>query len=122
MRVVFIHVCLRRNGANLVFFFFQAEDGIRDVAVTGVQTCALPISSICIWCSKKRWTKSRVTVEVDRVTLDCAAKACSIENGALGKPALRASVTTGVIPGAVTPPHVRGRLGRTEPLRSTWGI
>src|SRR2546429_9726331 len=29
-------VCSRR-------FFFQAEDGIRDVAVTGVQTCALPI-------------------------------------------------------------------------------
>src|SRR2546429_104501 len=27
----------------LLFFFFQAEDGIRDVAVTGVQTCALPI-------------------------------------------------------------------------------
>src|SRR2546422_5467942 len=26
-------------------FFFQAEDGIRDVAVTGVQTCALPISA-----------------------------------------------------------------------------
>src|SRR5256884_4000765 len=29
-----------------LFFFFQAEDGIRDVAVTGVQTCALPISPI----------------------------------------------------------------------------
>src|SRR5687768_14293950 len=28
------------------FFFFQAEDGIRDVAVTGVQTCALPISHL----------------------------------------------------------------------------
>src|SRR6266436_5935882 len=28
---------------SLSFFFFQAEDGIRDVAVTGVQTCALPI-------------------------------------------------------------------------------
>src|SRR6266542_2615269 len=27
-----------------VFFFFQAEDGIRDATVTGVQTCALPIS------------------------------------------------------------------------------
>src|SRR5215213_8785972 len=27
------------------FFFFQAEDGIRDWSVTGVQTCALPISS-----------------------------------------------------------------------------
>src|SRR5687768_10113557 len=34
------------NGQSfcLFFFFFQAEDGIRDVAVTGVQTCALPIS------------------------------------------------------------------------------
>src|SRR6478672_10374817 len=27
----------------LLFFFFQAEDGIRDLIVTGVQTCALPI-------------------------------------------------------------------------------
>src|SRR2546430_167600 len=27
----------------LAFFFFQAEDGIRDLTVTGVQTCALPI-------------------------------------------------------------------------------
>src|SRR5689334_23590942 len=27
-----------------LFFFFQAEDGIRDGTVTGVQTCALPIS------------------------------------------------------------------------------
>src|SRR5216684_6924440 len=30
---------------SVFFFFFQAEDGIRDVAVTGVQTCALPISN-----------------------------------------------------------------------------
>src|SRR5256885_7259804 len=29
---------------SLAFFFFQAEDGIRDYKVTGVQTCALPIS------------------------------------------------------------------------------
>src|SRR5256885_3132789 len=29
----------------MFFFFFQAEDGIRDYKVTGVQTCALPISS-----------------------------------------------------------------------------
>ena len=28
------------------FFFFQAEDGIRDIGVTGVQTCALPISGL----------------------------------------------------------------------------
>src|SRR3712207_7245086 len=31
-----------------IFFFFQAEDGIRDIGVTGVQTCALPISSPCL--------------------------------------------------------------------------
>src|SRR3989449_3436024 len=35
--VVTVYICK-------YFFFFQAEDGIRDVAVTGVQTCALPIS------------------------------------------------------------------------------
>src|SRR5207249_7466732 len=34
------------------FFFFQAEDGIRDRNVTGVQTCALPISFHC--CSRRR--------------------------------------------------------------------
>src|SRR6266481_9970520 len=32
-----------------VFFFFQAEDGIRDGTVTGVQTCALPISGWGGW-------------------------------------------------------------------------
>src|SRR2546428_2303228 len=30
------------------YFFFQAEDGIRDLIVTGVQTCALPISAFPI--------------------------------------------------------------------------
>src|SRR2546430_13180637 len=30
--------------SDMFFFFFQAEDGIRDLTVTGVQTCALPIS------------------------------------------------------------------------------
>src|SRR2546430_12397292 len=32
--------------SSVLFFFFQAEDGIRDLTVTGVQTCALPISAI----------------------------------------------------------------------------
>src|SRR2546430_6587847 len=34
-----------QNLCMVYFFFFQAEDGIRDLTVTGVQTCALPISS-----------------------------------------------------------------------------
>src|SRR5260370_40484904 len=33
----------------MCFFFFQAEDGIRDSSVTGVQTCALPISPCSIF-------------------------------------------------------------------------
>src|SRR3712207_6076124 len=32
--------------SDFSFFFFQAEDGIRDIGVTGVQTCALPISHV----------------------------------------------------------------------------
>src|SRR2546429_1293794 len=38
-------VRILRGVCSFLFFFFQAEDGIRDVAVTGVQTCALPISN-----------------------------------------------------------------------------
>src|SRR2546430_8635948 len=33
---------------NFYVFFFQAEDGIRDLTVTGVQTCALPIYAYCV--------------------------------------------------------------------------
>src|SRR5688572_32023594 len=35
------------------FFFFQAEDGIRDLTVTGVQTCALPISHAIVAVSQR---------------------------------------------------------------------
>src|SRR2546425_1851057 len=39
-----MHVChIRDQSVCVFFFFFQAEDGIRDKLVTGVQTCALPI-------------------------------------------------------------------------------
>src|SRR5256886_8048494 len=38
---------MRAVGVTVVdLFFFQAEDGIRDLTVTGVQTCALPISDL----------------------------------------------------------------------------
>src|SRR3989475_217737 len=52
------------------FFFFQAEDGIRDLTVTGVQTCALPIywamssgwvlgtTSTCSWLPLRCWRSS----------------------------------------------------------------
>src|SRR6266540_6064845 len=43
MDLVFLFY-LKLKCTSFVFFFFQAEDGIRDRDVTGVQTCALPIS------------------------------------------------------------------------------
>src|SRR5438445_4098238 len=46
---------------NSVFdFFFQAEDGIRDIGVTGVQTCALPIWGISVF----DWTDAAHPKEV----------------------------------------------------------
>src|SRR2546430_646893 len=44
--VVNVIVADARRVLQSVFFFFQAEDGIRDLTVTGVQTCALPISDL----------------------------------------------------------------------------
>src|SRR5215204_5493487 len=38
----------------MLCFFFQAEDGIRDHCVTGVQTCALPISKVAAWMAGER--------------------------------------------------------------------
>src|SRR5688572_31321381 len=38
-----LRVEMKCNLSQYFFFFFQAEDGIRDLTVTGVQTCALPI-------------------------------------------------------------------------------
>src|SRR5256886_5009292 len=42
--VVVLQSCYLNNDLFPFVFFFQAEDGIRDLTVTGVQTCALPIS------------------------------------------------------------------------------
>src|SRR5256885_13336820 len=55
-----------------LFFFFQAEDGIRDYKVTGVQTCALPISSRSASLARERLipfpSHSRRLVERPRLT------------------------------------------------------
>src|SRR5437667_7356742 len=67
--LVVVRVCL------FFFFFFQAEDGIRDRDVTGVQTCALPISarapvwpsrSATTWCSS--WIDGAGTRDLGLVT------------------------------------------------------
>src|SRR5256885_12237755 len=43
----------------LIIFFFQAEDGIRDYKVTGVQTCALPISRVPQLADRRRRRRCR---------------------------------------------------------------
>src|SRR5205085_6813016 len=44
--------------SRVFFFFFQAEDGIRDLTVTGVQTCTLPISTEDFLRSAVSWAES----------------------------------------------------------------
>src|SRR2546429_314814 len=46
VQLMAVFISMRCTLCGHFFFFFQAEDGIRDVAVTGVQTCALPISTM----------------------------------------------------------------------------
>src|SRR2546430_13339977 len=43
VRMICVFKVISVSIAFIFFFFFQAEDGIRDLTVTGVQTCALPI-------------------------------------------------------------------------------
>src|SRR5205085_5549287 len=46
-----------RSVVGFVLFFFQAEDGIRDLTVTGVQTCALPIYAYLVTIADHRIEK-----------------------------------------------------------------
>src|SRR5215208_2210606 len=69
---------------NVSFFFFQAEDGIRDGHVTGVQTCALPISA-----SRVTYTRSfpsGVTRSMSALSGITYALSGSAGSSASGKP------------------------------------
>src|SRR3712207_5395903 len=86
-----------RRDKRCVIFFFQAEDGIRDIGVTGVQTCALPI------CHEAR------TGEQAREIAET-----------LGKTVLRFEVNAGPrgrLFGSVTPTNIADELWRTRKVR-----
>src|SRR2546427_1056430 len=57
---------------NACIFFFQAEDGIRDLTVTGVQTCALPISQVYRQALRVRGVNVSRPVQVQAVCIGIA--------------------------------------------------
>src|SRR6266478_1332179 len=103
----------------LFFFFFQAEDGIRDLTVTGVQTCALPISARKMPCRVTHL--ERVTPDVVIVTLQLPASErlkyqagqfleFTLGNGARRSPGALFGAATKAIQEARHPP-LEGPLG-----------
>src|SRR5256886_12445088 len=95
-------------GSTLVdryLFFFQAEDGIRDLTVTGVQTCALPISS-----SGTGFAAGRGRADGQSLLLlaDGLAKVKAMHH--LGAPRPGTSARTAPVP--LAPPQRRSRLAR----------
>src|SRR5207253_4019691 len=85
-------------------FFFQAEDGIRDGHVTGVQTCALPICSFPKPVPGKSWWPARCTTWdrdanaalspsiVPRLSKPCSNQSCSDTSGEIGRASCRERV------------------------------
>src|SRR5258707_9778607 len=82
------------TGVQTCAFFFQAEDGIRDIGVTGVQTCALPISTAVgdrAGVVGGESSHAAADIVLERATahaegaLQCAAVGCRSEERRVGK-------------------------------------
>src|SRR5476651_2472488 len=92
-----------------LFFFFQAEDGIRDIGVTGVQTCALPISwpkSTIVWTwarARSPEKSSQIFFRVSRCGCVCARSQAPRRPRANSNPA----ATINIARGARDPPELR---------------
>src|SRR5690606_40469631 len=75
-------LCLRRTCSVRCFFFFQAEDGIRDFHVTGVQTCALPIcravQPTTVSADASCGSKRRIRASVRQSMAATSAPSCAI--------------------------------------------
>src|SRR2546429_7638896 len=85
-------------------FFFQAEDGIRDVAVTGVQTCALPICPLRQVGQDGAETPPRIRVALVDILADLAERAgpaggtaVVVGHGKIGRASCRERVEISVV-------------------------
>src|SRR4051794_41434575 len=65
-----------------MFFFFQAEDGIRDGRVTGVQTCALPISQLLTRLEAGQGTEEDLETLLDVADNILGKSFCALGDGA----------------------------------------
>src|SRR5438445_3187667 len=116
------------------FFFFQAEDGIRDIGVTGVQTCALPISRPVLPCredgkrmsrlmsevtgssvSPRRRLSSHFRISSGEIATRSSSGSCSIVTIILASASLFLSVRASILPSrTLSIPRIgRGLLTRT---------
>src|SRR2546430_38332 len=93
----------------LFFFFFQAEDGIRDLTVTGVQTCALPIFANGVTVARAKINPSIL------VTLEHVPESCSVRLGQVHYMRIIANCRV-VWSGVIRPVYLEGRFlsQRTE--------
>src|SRR2546426_6595247 len=101
--------------SGLVFFFFQAEDGIRDYKVTGVQTCALPICprGRSSWPSRPIWLVLRKAEASSYASLTYITYSLSGQTGSVAlryDPPDSSSSSPGTIPRRLSP---SGQLATT---------
>src|SRR6266496_6655182 len=71
-----------RSFSSSFFFFFQAEDGIRDLYVTGVQTCALPILPVICFRKRPREKPAGMIGEVRRERMEIRGKPAAVSGKA----------------------------------------
>src|SRR2546430_12593677 len=70
-----------RERLGMILFFFQAEDGIRDLTVTGVQTCALPIYDVVRDSRSVQRLVNRVSVEASFFKKMSSGRTCRMPRG-----------------------------------------